>query len=153
MNRMDEALAAEADFVAAEVERTEGRRFERLRRVTRDGVAVAFYRGVEPNDSEGATLRDAPLLAVLLDEVSPGHWDALSAAPLRTGGSRSISMRPSERGDWVVAIYGSAPAGATVALLEYGGVQHRVAVEDHVFALMLRAPSEPEPTLTRPSFQ
>jgi hypothetical protein len=153
MRRMDAPLAAEADIVAAEVERTEGWRFERLRVATRDGVAVAFYRGVEPNDRGDATLRDAPLLAVLLDEVSPGHWNALNATPLRAGGSRSISMRPSERGDWVIAIYGSAPAGATVAVIEYGGVRHRVPVKDHVYVLMLRAPSEPEPTPTRASFQ
>jgi hypothetical protein len=147
MNDMD-ALAAEADRVASEVEQGEGKRFLRVRVATRDGVAVAFYHGVEATESG-----DATLLAVLLDEVSPGRWDALNASPLSPGGSRRISMRRSERDDWVIAIYGSAPAGATVAVIEYGGAEHRVPVEDGVFGFMLRAGIEPKPTLTRPRFE
>jgi hypothetical protein len=145
---VDESLAAEAEVVAAEVERTEGQRFERLRIVTRDGIALAFYRR-----ADGIRSEDATLLTVLLDEISPGEWDALNATPkLRAGGSRRISMRPSERGDWVVAIYGSAPAGKAVALIVYEGEEHRVPVKDGVYALLLRVPVEPEPTLTQPRF-
>jgi hypothetical protein len=145
---MNEGLAAEADSVASEVEQREGKRFERVRIATRDGVAVAFYRDVGATGSG-----DATLLTVLLDEVSPGQWDALNASPLGAGGSRGIFMRPSERGDWLSAIYGSAPAGATVALIEYGGIEHRVPVEAGVFGFMLRAAIEPKPTLTRPRFE
>jgi hypothetical protein len=101
MTCMDEALAAAADAAASEVEEIEGKRFERVRVVTRDGVAVAFYRRVDVTLSE-----DSTFLTVLLDEASSGRWDALNASDLRAYGSRSISMRPSERGDWVVAIYG-----------------------------------------------
>ena len=146
---MDEGLAAEADVVAAEVERAQRQRFEWLRIATREGIAVAFYRRTDVTRSEEATL-----LTVLLDEVAPDEWDALNATPkLRTGGSRRISVRPPERGDWVVAIYGSAPAGKTVALIEYEGREHRVPVDDGVFALMLRAAIEPTPTLTRARFE
>jgi hypothetical protein len=145
---MNERLAAEADGLVSEVEQREEKRFERVRIATRDGVAVAFYRDVEAIGSD-----DATLLTVLLDEVSPGQWDALNASPLGAGGSRRISMRPSERGDWLIAIYGSAPSGATVALIEYGGIEHSVPVEDGVFGFMLRAATEPRPTLTRPRFE
>jgi hypothetical protein len=149
MNSVEESLVAEADVVAAEVERAEGQRFERLRIVARDGIAIAFYRRADVSRSE-----DATLLTVLLDEVSPGEWDGLNAIPnLRPGGSRAISMRPSERGDWVVAIYGSAPTGKTAALIVHDGEEHRVPVEDGVYALLLRVPREPAPTLTRPRFQ
>jgi hypothetical protein len=134
MTRMGEALAAAADAAASEVEVIEGKRFERVRIVTRDGVAVAF-------------------LTVLLDEASPGRWEALNASGLRAGGSRSISMRPSERGDWIFVIYGSAPAGPSVAVIDYEGVEHRIPVDDGLFALMLRAAIEPKPTLTRPRFE
>jgi hypothetical protein len=145
---MDEALAAAADAAASEVEEIEGKRFERVRVVTRGGVAVAFYRRVDVTLSE-----DSTFLTVLLDEASSGRWDALNASDLRAYGSRSISMRPSERGDWIVAIYGSAPAGASVAVIDYEGVEHRVPVEVGVFALVLRAAIEPQPTLTRPRFE
>ena len=145
---MDEAIAAEADVVASEVGERDGKRFQRLRTAARDGVAVAFYRR---NDlTRGG---EAALLAVVLDEVSPGAWQAVTASPLHAGGSRRISMRPSERGDWIIAIYGSAPEGATGAVIEYKGVEHRVPVEDGVFGLMLRDASEPEPTLVRPRFE
>jgi hypothetical protein len=145
---MDEALGAEADGAASEIEAIEGKRFERVSVATRDGVAVAFYRRVDLTPAE-----DSTFLTVLLDEASPGRWDALNASELPAGGSRRISMRPSERGDWIVAIYGSAPAEASVALIDYEGVEHRVPVEVGVFALMLRAASEPTPTLTPPRFQ
>jgi hypothetical protein len=148
MTRMGEALAAAADAAASEVEVIEGKRFERVRIVTRDGVAVAFYRRVDVTLSE-----DSTFLTVLLDEASPGRWDALNASGLRAGGSRSISMRPSERGDWIVVIYGSAPAGPSVAVIDYEGVEHRIPVDDGVFALILRAAIEPKPTLTRPRFE
>jgi hypothetical protein len=145
---MDGALAAEADGAASEVEEIERKRFERVRVATRDGVAVAFYRPVDVAPSE-----DSTLLTVLLDEASPGKWDALNASELSAGGSRRISMRPSERGDWIVAIYGSAPAEASVAVIAYEGMEHRVPVDDGVFALMLRTAIEPKPTLTRPQFE
>jgi hypothetical protein len=145
---MDEALAAAADGAAAEVEEIERKRFERLRIATRDGVAIAFYRRVDLNAGE-----DPTLLTVLLDEASPGMWDALNASEVSAGGSRRISMRPSDRGDWIVALYGSAPAEASVAVIAYEGVEHRVPVDDGVFALMLRAAIEPKPTLTRPRFE
>jgi hypothetical protein len=145
---MDEALAAAADGAAAEVEEIERKRFERVRVATRDGVAVVFYRRVDLTAGE-----DPTLLTVLLDEASPGKWDALNASELSAGGSRRISMRPSERGDWIVAIYGSAPAEVSVAVIAYEGMEHRVPVDDGVFALMLRASIEPKPTLTRPQFE
>jgi hypothetical protein len=47
----------------------------------------------------------------------------------------------------------AAPAGKTVALIEYEGREHRVPVDDGVFALMLRAAIEPTPTLTRARFE
>ena len=145
---MDRDLAEAADVVASEFEQQEGKSFERVRIATRDGVAVAFYRRTDV--ASGA---EASFLTVLLDEVSPGRWEALNASEVRPGGSRRISMRPSEgRGDWVVAIYGSAPAGAEVAVIEYEGV-HRVPVDDGVVGFMLRAASEPEPTLVRPGFE
>ena len=121
---MDEALTGAADAAASEVEEIVGKRVQRVRVVTRDGVAVAFYRRVDVTLSE-----DPTLLTVLLEEASSGRWVALNASDLRAGGSRSISMRPSERGDWIVAIYGSAPAGASVAVIDYEGVEHRVPVE------------------------
>jgi hypothetical protein len=34
----------------------------------------------------------------------------------------AISIRPSERGDWVVAIYGSVPAGTSVAEIDCEGL-------------------------------
>jgi len=148
MGLMDAALAAEADNLASTVEQLEGKRFDRVRIATRDGVAVAFYRRVDV--ASGA---EASFLTVLLDEVFPGRWAALNASEVRAGESRRISVRQSEgRGDWVVAIYGSAPAGADVAVIEYGGV-HRVSVEDDVYALMLRSASEPKPTLVRTGFE
>jgi hypothetical protein len=148
MTRMDDALAEAADGAASDVEEIEGKRFERVRVATRDGVAVAFYRRVDVNLGE-----DSTFLTVLLDEASPGRWDALNASDLRAGGSRRISMRPSERGDWIVAIYGSAPAEARVAVIDYEGAEHRVPVDDGVLALLLRAVSEPKPTLIRPRFE
>jgi hypothetical protein len=148
MRRMDDALATEADSVASEVERREGRRIERLRIAAHGGVAVAFYRRADMIGDE-----EADLHTVLLDEVSPGEWAALNDSSLRAGGSRHISMRPSERGDWIVAIYGSAPAGRAVALIEYEGEEHRTSIEDGVYAFMVRATAEPEPALTRPRFQ
>jgi hypothetical protein len=147
----------EADVVASEVEHREGKRFERMRIATREGIAVAFYRRVDV-----ASSGDASFLAVLLDEIAPGRWAALSASEVPAGGSRRISMRPSEgRGDWVVAFYGSAPAGAEVAVIEYEGV-HRVPVEAGVYGFMLRAVSEPailrggselDPISLRPRFE
>jgi hypothetical protein len=148
MKRMDEAIAAAADGLASSVEQREGKRFERFRVAARDGVAVAFYRRVDLTSGG-----DATLLAVLLDEGSPGQWEALSASELRAGGSRAISMRPSERGDWVVAIYGSVPAGTSVAVIDYDGLEQRVPVGHGVFGFMLRAATEPEPTMTRPRFE
>lgn|SRR5512132_488733 len=148
MTRMDEALAAAADAAASDVEEIEGKRLKRVRVVTRDGVAVAFYRRVDLTPTE-----DSTLLTVLLDEASPGRWDALNVPELPAGGSRRISMRPSERGDWIVAIYGSAPAEASVALIDYEGLEHRVPVDDGLFALMFRAAIQPKPTLTRPRFE
>jgi hypothetical protein len=38
-------------------------------------------------------------------------------------------------------------------VIDYEGVEHRVPVEVSVFALMLRAAIEPQPTLTRPRFE
>jgi hypothetical protein len=148
MTRMDEALAAAADAAASDVEEIEGKRLKRVRVVTRDGVAVAFYRRVDLTPTE-----DSTLLTVLLDEATPGRWDALNASELPAGGARRISIRPSERGDWIVAIYGSAPAEASVALIDYEGLEHRVPVDDGLFALMLRAAIQPKPTLTRPRFE
>lgn len=145
MTRMDEALAAASDAAASEVEAIEGKRFERVRVATRDGVAVAFYRRVDVTLGE-----DSTFLTLLLDEASPGRWEVLNAS---AGSSRRISMRPSERGDWIVAIYGSAPAEARVAVIDYDGIEHRVPVDDGVYALMLRAAIEPKPTLTRPRFE
>jgi hypothetical protein len=52
-----------------------------------------------------------------------------------------------------VAISGSAPAEVSVAVIAYEGMEHRVPVDDGVFALMLRASIEPKPTLTRPQFE
>jgi hypothetical protein len=147
MNHMDGELAAEADGVASVVGVLEGKHFERVRIATRNGIAVAFYRRVDV-----ASSREASFLTVLLDEVSPGRWDALNASELRAGGSPRISMRPSEgRGDWIVAIYGSAPAGAEVAVIEYEGV-HRVPVEEDVYGFMLRAVSA-DPMSLRPRFE
>jgi hypothetical protein len=148
MNRMDKALAAEADGAASEIEQREGKRFERVRLAMHVGVAVAFYRRADVIRRE-----DATLLTVLLDEVSPGEWDTLNASPLPAGGSRRISMRQSERGDWIIAVYGSAPAGMTVAVIEYEGEDHHAPVEEGVYAFMRRSPVEPEQTLTRPRFQ
>jgi hypothetical protein len=145
---MEEALAAEADGLVRFVARREGKRFERFRVVTHDGIAVAFYRRVDSTSS-----RDASILAVLLDEGSPGRWDALSASELRPDGSRAISMRPSERGDWIVAVYGSAPERASVAAIDVEGRERRVPVGDGVFAFMLRAATEPEATTTRARFE
>lgn len=149
MNHMEGDLAVAADVAASEVEQLEGKRFERVRIATREGVAVAFYRRVDV-----APGGEASFLTELLDEVSPGRWDARNASEVRAGGSRRMSVTPSEgRGDWVVAIYGSAPAGADVAVIDYAGAVHRVPVEDGVYGFMLRAVSEPELTFVRPRFE
>jgi hypothetical protein len=90
---------------------------------------------------------------VLLDEEQAGRWEALSASELSPGGSRGISIRPSERGDWVVAIYGSAPGDASVAVIDFEGVEHRAYVHDGVFGFMLRTATEPDSTMARPRFE
>jgi hypothetical protein len=145
---MKDAVASEADAFMAMIERAEGKRFRLLRIAAQDGVAVAFYRRIDGTDSDGRSL-----FAVVLDEEEPEQWEALGASEVRTGGSRHISARPSERGDWIVAIYGSAPTRARVAAVDDGGFSHRVAVEDGVYAFMSRAATEPEPTLAKPRFE
>src|SRR4029450_5198196 len=145
MEPMHAAIAAAADGLALLVERRMGTRLERFHVATRDGVALAFYRRVDSRSG-----KDSDLLAVLVDEVSPRKWEAPGASELRTGGSRAISMRPSERGDWIVAIYGSAPDGTSLALIDYEGLERRVSVVDGVYGLMLRSASEPEQTMVRP---
>jgi hypothetical protein len=145
---VDDPIALEADAFVAFLERTERKRFELLRIATQDGVAVAFYRRTD------RSVTDEPdLLAVVLDEEVPDQWEAIVGADLRAGGSRQISSRPSKRGDWIVAIYGSAPAHARFATVDHGGMEHRVGVQDGVYALMTRAASEPELALTKPRFE
>jgi hypothetical protein len=63
------------------------------------------------------------------------------------------SVRPSERGDWIVAIYGSAPVEARVAVIAYENVERRLSVEAGFYAFMTRVATEPEPTMTRPWFE
>jgi hypothetical protein len=139
---VDEALAIEADAFARTCGRGERARFRRFRSAVGDGVAVAFYRADR-----------ATLLAVLLDQDRPERWTALGAAEVCAGGSRAISIRPSERGDWIVAIYGSAPPGTSVAVIDFADEEHRVPVDDGTFAFMMRSTIELEPTLTKPRFE
>jgi hypothetical protein len=87
---------------------------------------------------------------VVLDEES--QWEALGASELQPGGSRVASVRP-ERGDWIVAIYGSAPVEARVAVIPYENVERRLSVEAGFYAFMTRVATEPEPTMTRPWFE
>lgn len=148
MSSMNEAIAAAADVLMSLVERTEHARFELAGVKACDGVALAFYLPVDATSSD-----DATAFAVLLDEESPSQWEALGASSLWPGGYRPVSMRPSERGDWIVAIYGSAPAEARVALLAYEGVERRLPVESGFYAFMTRVATEPEPTMTRPRFE
>ena len=89
---------------------------------------------------------------MVLDEESPSQWEALGASEL-PGGSRVASVRPSERGDWIVAIYGSAPVEARVAVIPYENVERRLSVETGFYAFMTRMATEPEPTMTRPWFE
>ena len=99
-------------------------------------------------------MADEPdLVAVVLDEERLDQWEALGGRSLRVGGSRAITGRPSERGDWIIAIYGSAPADARALTVDYGGVVHRAEVNGGVFALTARSATEPELTLTKPRFE
>jgi hypothetical protein len=77
----------------------------------------------------------------------------LGAGEIRPGGSRSITARPSERGDWIIAIYGSAPPDATVAVLDRDDLERRLPVRDGVYAFVSRAAAQPEATLSRPRFE
>jgi hypothetical protein len=94
---MNESIAEAADVLMSLVERIERARFDLARVTADDGVALALYRRVD---------------ATSADEESPSQWEALGAAELQPGGSHVASVRPSERGDWIVAIYGSAPVDA-----------------------------------------
>jgi hypothetical protein len=89
---------------------------------------------------------------VVLDEESPSQWEAL-ASELQPGGSRVASVRRSERGDWIVAIYGSAPVEARLAVIPYENVERRLSVEAGFYAFMTRVATEAEPTMTRPWFE
>jgi hypothetical protein len=104
---MNESIAEAADVLMSLVERIERARFDLARVTADDGVALAFYRRVDATSADEATA-----YAVVLDEESPSQWEALGASELQPGGSRVASVRPSERGDWIVAIYGSAPVDA-----------------------------------------
>jgi hypothetical protein len=141
-----EAIAAAAESLVAEVERGDGAHFQLARVSAAKEVALALYRGVAASGEPTALL-------VLLDEESPGHWEALSASSTGPGGSRNISIRPSVRGDWIVAIAGTAPRGAGVAVFDFAGVERRVPVEDGFYGFTTRAAVEPQPELPRTRFE
>jgi hypothetical protein len=145
---MNESIAEAADVLMSLVERTERARFDLARVTADDGVALAFYCRVDATSADEATA-----YAVVLDEESPSQWEALGASELQPGGSRVASVRPSERGDWIVAIYGSAPVDARVAVMAYEDVERRLPVEAGFYAFMTRVATEPEPTTTRPRFE
>jgi hypothetical protein len=145
---MNESIAEAADVLMSLVARTERARFGLARVTADDGVALAFYRRVDATSADEATA-----YAVVLDEESPSQWEALGASELQSGGSRVASVRPSERGDWIVAIYGSAPVDARVAVMTYEDVERRLPVEAGFYAFMRRAATEPESTMTRPRFE
>jgi hypothetical protein len=103
--------------------------------------------------SEGRNLPARPTVQDL-ERYAPEWRDLVPADPaIRAAALRLLGMRPSERGDWIVAIYGSAPAEARVALLAYEGVERRLPVESGLYAFMTRVATEPEPTMTRPRFE
>jgi hypothetical protein len=140
-------VAAEAKRLRRICRADGGKSHDLLRIEKRDGVAVAFYRRIDTTATEESTL-----LAVVVDEDASGTWRALCAAELRSGGCRHLTARPSARGDWSSAIYGSALPSASAAIVGHEGVEHRVAVPDGVYAFMTRASTEPEVTLTKTRF-
>jgi hypothetical protein len=115
---------------------------------THDGVAVALYRR-----TAGAQSDSSKFLGVVLEEEAPGRWAALSAAQIEPGGSQHFTAHPSERGDWIIAIYGSEPKNATVAVVEHDGEDRALTVQDGLYAFMARASRQPEPTHSRPRFE
>jgi hypothetical protein len=139
------AIADAANVLASFVGRREGHTFQLLQIATANGVAVAFY---ERSKTEAQSL-----LAVLLDEPTAERWTSLGASELATGGSRAISIRPSDRGDWILAIYGSAPPKTNFAVIDLDGQEHRIRIEQGVYAHMTRSPTEPKPTTVRPLFE
>jgi len=131
-------IQAEADAFVGFIGESEKRRFSALLHLeTHDGIAVAFYR-------RAVATADAQLLGVVLDEEGPGEWAAMGATEVAAGGARHVSARPSKRGDWVLAIFGSAPTGASVALLEQGDELREVSIREGVYAFMARTPAQPE---------
>jgi hypothetical protein len=112
------------------------------------GVGVVFFRARE------ATTAEEEALVVLVDEEAPGEWEALGASFSPPGGSRHVSVRPSERGDWIVAVTGSAPTDARVAVIDFGGAEHRVPVVAGFYAFAERVAKEPaQPPPTKPVFE
>ena len=105
---------------------------------------AAVYAVAEKMPSPEISQAFAAAADVLMSLVERTDWP---------GGCHAVSMRPSERGDWIVAIYDSAPAEARVALLAYERVERRVPVESGFYAFMTRVATEPEPTMTRPWFE
>jgi hypothetical protein len=96
VDNVDEAIAAEADAFASFCLEGDVTRFRRVRVAEGDGVAVVSYRADSPSGG------DATTLAVLLDQDRRGRRTALDAHELRVGGTRAISMKPPQRGDWIV---------------------------------------------------
>jgi hypothetical protein len=132
---VSDPVASAAAELVSHVERNEGLRLTLVRIARFDGVCLACYRQADPS-AEG--------LIVLLDEEAPGQWEALGASYTSPGGSKHTSIRPSERGDWIVAVSGSAPAGSRSALVGFGGSEHRVPVEQRFYAFALRLAAEPD---------
>jgi hypothetical protein len=143
----DHAVLAEADVFASFVGQRLNARFAPLRTVIADGVAIAFY------DRGGSGLSGSELLAVVLEADPNGRWTALGAKDFRAGGSRGTSMRPSKRGDWIIAVYGSAPPETREAIIEYEGQETRIPVASGVYGFVTRAVTEPRPVVVRPRFE
>jgi hypothetical protein len=145
---VNDPIRAEADAFVAFIDETDQSRSNLVRVETQDGVAVAFYSRLAAASSDSSKF-----LGVLLDEEAPGQWAALGAAEIEPGGSRHFTAHPSERGDWIIAIYGSAPGDATVAVVEHDGKEWARPIHDGLYAFVARASIQPETTHSRPRFK
>jgi hypothetical protein len=146
---IEDAVIRAAEVLISVFERDAGVRLELAAVGVVGSVGVAFFCQREPKQSA-----EPEAVIVLVDEESPGQWEALGASSARLGGSGHVSIQPSERGDWIVAVMGSAPPDARVAVVEFRDVEHRVPVEAGFYAFVERAPAEPKhPPTTKPRFE
>jgi hypothetical protein len=141
-------IAEAAETLVPVIERDAGVRLELVDVRAVGGVGVVFFRACD------ATVAEEEAVVVLVDEEAPGQWEALVASYAPLDGSRHVSVRPSQRGDWIIAVTGSAPPDARVAVVDFRGVEHRVPVVAGFYAFAERVAKEPaQPPSTKPAFE